>query len=71
MTLTHDRFQITCTLCGFIASEKSLSEAIKSATYYNEKHFEPNEFIEIFDSMTHHGKPELYTYDGKVIRNRA
>jgi len=62
-----DRFQITCSYCGFLASERTLKDAISSANLAELRHNAEYEHIEIFDLMAHTGKPELYNSSGEVI----
>ena len=66
-----DRFQVTCSICGYLVGERSLGEAIHTANFANMKHNSENEHIEIYDIMAHIGKPELYDVDGEVIRIRT
>ena len=64
---TDDRFQVTCSYCGFIARETNLIDAISTAQGAKIKHNQTNEIIEIFDLMAHIGCPEIYTNTGKPI----
>lgn len=66
-TLTKDRFQISCSYCGLIGTEKSLSAALQSAKRLKEKHNTEVEVIEIFDSMAQKGTCELWDVDGHCI----
>ena len=66
-----DRFQVSCSICGYLTSERTLKEAIHTARFADMKHHSENEHIEIYDIMAHMGKPELYNVDGEVIRTRT
>ena len=67
---TDNRFQISCSVCGYLYSERTLEGAKRTARLAERKHFEPDEFVEIYDIMAHIDKPELYTSDGSVTKVR-
>ena len=65
---TDDRFQVTCSYCGFITRETNLIDAIGTAQRAKSySHNSPDETIEIFDLMAHKGYPEIYSDTGKPI----
>ena len=66
-----DRFQISCSNCGYLASERTLQDAKRSASLAELKHNAEYEHIEIYDIMAHIGKPELYNSDGEIISIRG
>ena len=65
-----DRFQISCSFCGYLSGHRTLDAAKFSARLAERKHFQADEFVEIYDIMAHIGKPELFTADGTVTRIR-
>lgn len=67
---TDDRFHVTCSLCGFLCGESSLYNAKRAAQTAEINHNTESEHIEIYDSMAHIGKPDLYNAYGEVIQIR-
>jgi len=65
-----DRFQVSCSCCGYLTGERTFYDAKRSANLAELRHNAEYEHIEIFDIMAHVGKPELFTSDGQVIRER-
>jgi hypothetical protein len=59
-TLVHDRFQVGCSFCGLLAAFPTKHEAFNYGKRVKEKHNQPNEMIETFDTMAHKGKENLF-----------
>ena len=70
VTLTADRFTIDCSLCGFVSSEKSLSDALSSARNYAKRHNSPEEKITVFDVMAHEGVCHLWDVQGNCLEKK-
>ncbi len=71
MTTVDDRFQVTCSCCGFLSGHKTFQDAKLSAVLAERRHFQPYELIEIFDIMAHIGNPDTWTANGLVVRYRS
>lgn len=65
------RYQITCSYCGLIGTEKSKEEAFETAKRLKERHNTEDEEIEVFDLMAQRGTCELWTIDGQCKRRKG
>ena len=50
-----DRYEIGCSFCGFLSTEKNLASAMQTAKSYLASHPRPDERIHIYDRMAHQG----------------
>lgn len=69
-TTVHDRFQVSCSCCGYMESFSSLTKAWESAQLRKLRHNQPGEKIEICDIMAHIGCTDLWDADGNPLNRR-
>lgn len=60
------RYEIGCSICGYICSDRTMSDAIATANRASELHKGKSEYITIYDRMAHRGKPRLYDMNGNI-----
>jgi len=67
----NGRYQVDCSICGHLVSERSLRKAIHTAQFLADlRHNLEGEQITIYNTLAHRGKPDLYSKDGKIISTR-
>jgi len=66
-TTVHDRFQITCSYCGLLATETKLANALERAKSLQKKHSSKDEKVEVFDVMAKVGACELWDPEGHCL----
>ena len=66
-TTVHDRYQISCSECGFLSSEMYLSAALETAKRANLRHNTKGEDIHVFDVMAKKGSCDTWDPDGKCL----
>ncbi len=71
MKQTDHRFHVDCETCGHLNAYPSLAEAKARAISAHDGNHRDCGLVEIFDSMAHIGKPELYSYKGIPTVNRV
>lgn len=53
LTLVHDRFQVCCTLCGFVSGHTTKADAISAAERHGCK------TVEVWDAMAHNKERDI------------
>ncbi len=70
-TQVDDRYQINCTVCGFLQSARSFNLAVKSARLLKQRHAELDEKVTIYDTMAHVMAPESFDAEGNILTLRG
>ena len=72
VTTMTDRFTIDCSYCGFISSERTLTEAIRTAQGLKQRgrHATPEEKITIFDRLAQRGACNTWDVEGHCIGHK-
>ena len=67
--VVRDRFQVTDAFCGLVTTAPTKAEATRKAKFHEEDS-DCDCQVTVYDVMAHHGRPQEWTTEGKVIAHR-
>ena len=68
---THDRFQVCCDGCGFIAASPNIADAFARASSEAGPHSACRGNLTVFDAMARRGTPHIWRWTGEVLRVKS